>query len=112
VHHQSAGANRWIIKETQGAQPCPVEDLVGNDDLSGLVLRLQTATSADRNEVLDAEHLEAEDVSSTIELSGTDPVPAPMTRQEGHAYVVDLADDVDIGRGSEGRVKPDLLHMS
>ena len=46
----------------------PIEELIGNDDVERLVLFLQAADGAGREDVLDAEHLHAEDVGAEVQL--------------------------------------------
>ena len=46
----------------------PIEELVGHDDVERLVLLLQAADRARRQDALDAEHLEAVDVRAEVQL--------------------------------------------
>src|SRR4029077_6701669 len=86
-----------------------VEELVGDDDVGRLVLELHRADGRDRDQLLDSQELEAEDVGAVVELGGEQAVAAAVARQEGDGAAVELADDVRVRRLAERRVEAGLL---
>ena len=86
-----------------------IEELVGHEDVERPVLLLEAADGARRQQALDAEHLEAEDVRPVIELRRHQPVPDAVARQERDALAAQRADHVRPGRLAEGRRDRSLL---
>ncbi len=59
-----------------------VEELVGDDEVGGLVLFLERADGGDGDDALDAELLQAVDVGAEVELGGEDAVSAAVAGEE------------------------------
>ena len=74
VRHYSATEKRI------DAMPCAIEELVGNHKIQRLVFLLQRPDGGNRNNSLDSKLLEAMDIGAEIQLTGKNPVPAPMPR--------------------------------
>ena len=70
----------------------PIEELIGDDDVERLVLLLQAADGARRQNPLDAEHLEAVDVRAEIQLRRQKPMPGAVAREKRHALAAQRAD--------------------
>ena len=62
-----------------------IEELIGHDDVERLVLLLQAADRARRQDPLDAEHLEAVDVRAEVQLRRQDAMPDAVPRQKRDA---------------------------
>src|SRR5204862_7813860 len=63
----------------------PIEELVGNDDVERLVLLLETADGARRQNPLHAERLEAIDVRAEVQLRRQNPVAGAVAREKRDA---------------------------
>ncbi len=61
-------ADQPAAEERARAPLRPIEELIGNDDVGGLVFLLEAADRARGEDVLDAEHLHAEDVGAEVQL--------------------------------------------
>ena len=72
----------------------PIDELVGNHDVERLVLLLQAADGAGRQDVFDAQQLHAEDVRAEIQLRGREAMAGAMPRQERHAPAAQRAEDI------------------
>ena len=70
---------------------------------SGLYSSLQTADRARRENALDAEQLEAEDVGAEVQLRREDAVPGAVARQKRDPLAAQRADQVGTGRIAERR---------
>src|SRR6185295_10841316 len=68
-----------------------------------LVLVLQAADGAGRDDALDAEHLEAVDVGAEVQLRRQDAMPDTVTREKSDAFPAKRADDVGPRRIAEWR---------
>ena len=64
---------------------CAVDELVGDDEIGGLVLLFERTHGGDRDDALDAKLLESVDVCPEIEFRGKYAVPLSMARQERNA---------------------------
>src|SRR5262245_61724856 len=72
----------------------PVVELIGNDDIERLVLVLQAANRAGRQNPFDAEDLEAEDVRPEVELRRQDLVAGAVAGQKGDALTFQCAEEI------------------
>ena len=90
-------------EERRDAAARAIEELIGNDEVERLVLLLQAADRARREDVLDAERLEAEDVGAEVQLRRHQPMPDAVPREKGDALAAQRADDVRRGRLAERR---------
>ena len=90
-----------VAEEGRHASLRAIEELIGDHEVERLVLFLETAHGARREDVLDAEQLEAVDVRAEIELGREQPVPGAVTREEGDPLAAQRADDVRRGRSAE-----------
>src|SRR6267142_5944760 len=88
VRHQSS------TEEGADAPPGAVEELIRHHEVQRLVLLLQAADSARRENPFDAEHFEAVDVRPEIELRRKDAVPDAVPRQERHSLPAQRAEDI------------------
>ena len=70
---------------------------------SGLYSSLQAADRARRQDALDAEHLEPEDVRAEVQLGRQHPMPGAVPRQKRDALAAQRADDVRARRIAERR---------
>ena len=70
-------ADEPVAEERADAPLGAIEELIGNDDVERPVLLLQAADRARRQDALDAEHLEAEDVGAEVQLGRQQRWPAP-----------------------------------
>ena len=80
-----------------------IEELIGHHDVERLVLLLQAADGARREDALDAEHLEAEDVRAEVQLGRQQPMADAVPRQERDALAAQRADHVRARRIAERR---------
>src|SRR4030095_4236120 len=81
-------------EEATGPPFRPVEELIGDDDVSGPVFLLQAADGAGRQDVLDAQRLHAEDVGAEVQLRWRDTVAAAMPREKGDALATQGAKEI------------------
>ena len=108
-----ASPQNGCAKPTCATRPLPknvlirplraIEELIGDDDVERLVFLLQAADGARREDALDAEHLEAEDVGAEVQLGRQQPVAGAVPRQKRHALAAQRADDVRARRIAERR---------
>ena len=98
-----------VAEERGDAAARPIDELIGDHQVERLVLLLQAADGARREDVLDAQRLEAEDVGAEVQLRGHQPVAEAVPRQEGHALAAQRADDVRRRRLAERRLDAPLL---
>ena len=98
VRHQAAA------EERRDPPARAVEELVGNDEVHRLVFLLQAADRARRQDVLDAERLEAVDVGPEVQLGRQQPVSGAVPRQKRHALAAQRPDDVGRRRLAERRL--------
>ena len=75
-----------------------VDELVGNDEVGGLVLFLERTDGGDGEDALHAELLEGVDVGAEVQLGGKNAMAAAMARQEGDFAAFQFAQN----EGSEG----------
>src|SRR3954471_10236339 len=103
VRHQATAEER--------ADPAlgPIEELVGHEDIERLVLLLEAADGARRQQALHAEYLEAEDVGPEIQLGRQNPVSRAVAREKGDALPAQGASHVRSGRIAERRGDRALL---
>ena len=81
----------------------PIEELIGDEDVERLVLLLQAADGARRQQPLDAQHLEAVDVRPEVELRRQKAMADAVPREKRHALPAQRADDVGTRRIAERR---------
>ena len=80
-----------------------IEELVGHDDVERLVVLAEAADRARREDPLDAEQLEAEDVGPEVQLRRQDAVARAVPREERHAAPAQGRRHVRAGRRAERR---------
>jgi hypothetical protein len=80
-----------------------VEELIGDDHVAGRVVLAQAADGAHRDQVLDAQLLEAINIGAARHLARHQAVPNTVARQEGYALAGECADDIGIARRAKGR---------
>ena len=88
-----------------------VDELIGNDEVGGLVLFLQRPHSGSGQDEFDAELLEPVNIGAEVELAGRDAVAAAVTGQEGDGPAVELAYHVGVRGLAEGGVERDLAQV-
>ena len=92
--------------------PCPVEELVWNDELKRLMLFFQRTDSRNGNDALDPELLEAMNVGSEIQFAGQDAVPAPVSRQKGYLATLKRTEHIGVRGRAERRLQLDFVHLA
>ena len=80
-----------------------IEELIRDQDVERLVLFLQAADRARRQNPLDAEHLEPVDVRAEIQLRRQNPMADAVARQKRDALSAKRPDHVRAGRIAERR---------
>ncbi len=86
-----------------------IEELVRDDDVLGRVVLAEAPDGAGREDPLDAQHLEAEDVRPEVQLGAGDPVARAVAREERHPAPVQRGRHERAGRRAEGRVERHLV---
>ena len=91
-----------VAEEGTPAVARQVEDLVGDDQVTGDVIVAQAAAGGDSDQALNAQRLEGVDVGAVVDLGGRDMVTDAMPGEEGNLNAIQRAGD-DGGRWlSEG----------
>ena len=103
VRHQA------VAEEGVGPVARAVVELVDHHHVARLVGLAHRAHRAHRDQVSDAELLEAEDVGAVVELGRQQAVLAAVPRQEHDRPPFELAEHVGVGGAAERRVDPPLL---
>ena len=80
-----------------------IEELIGHHDVERLVFVLQAADRAGRQDPLDAEHLEAEDVGAEVQLRRQQAMADAVPRQKRDALAAQRAEHVRARRIAERR---------
>ena len=70
-----------------------IDELVGHDEVGGLVLFLERADGGDGEDALDAELLEGVDVGAEVELGGQNAMAAAVAREKGDLAAFELAEN-------------------
>ena len=104
VHHDALAG-----EEGADAPVGPIEELVGHHHVQRRVLLLEAADRAGREDPLDAQKLESEDVGAEVELRRRDPVTGPVPREKRHATPTQRRGHIGSARVAERRRQPDLL---
>ena len=98
------------VSEERARSPVrAVDELVGNDDVPGAKLLLQTADRPDGEQKLGAELLQRAHVGAKVDLARKDAMTTAVARQEGDADATQLAHDERIRGRAERRAHRDLL---
>ena len=90
-------------EERADAPPGPIEELIGHEDIERPVLLFQTADGARRQDPLHAQHFEAVDVRTEVQLRRQNAVPDAVARQKGDTLAAQGADHIWAGRIAERR---------
>ena len=98
-----------LAEERRDAAAGPIDELIRDDQVERLVFLLQAADGARREDVFDAERLEAEDVGAEIQLRGHEPVTEAVPGEKGDALAAQRADHVRRRRLAERRLDLPLL---
>ena len=108
--HADVG-HQAIAKE--GIRPLlgEVEKLVGHDDLARVQQFPQRPAGRDRDDALDAQLLEGEDVGPVIDLGRHQAVPPPVAGDEGDAHALQRPDDERVRGLAERRAHATLLDV-
>ena len=96
-------AHDAVAEEGGDAVEGAVDELVGNDEVGGLVLFLERADGGDGEDALDAELLERVDVGAEVELGGKDAMAAAVAGEKGDLAALELAEDKGVRGRAEGR---------
>ena len=72
-----------VAEEGARSPLCPVEELVGNHDMSGMNILPHAPDRADRDKPFHTELFHAVDIGPEIELGREYPVPFSVPRQKG-----------------------------
>src|SRR5674476_484718 len=76
----------------------PVEELVREDDVPWADLFAERPDGVDRDQALDSQLLEAEYVSTVVDLGREEPMALAVTGQKGHTAAFERPDDIGAGR--------------
>ncbi len=95
-------ADDAFAEEGGGAGEGTVDELVGDDEVGGLVLFLQAADGADREDARDAEGLHRVDVGLEVQLRGKDAVALAVAGEEGDLAAFERAQGEDLAGCAEG----------
>jgi hypothetical protein len=96
-------ADDAFAEEGGDAMEGAIDELVGDDEVSGLVLFLERADGGDGEDALDAELFEGVDVGAEVELGGQDAMAAAVAGKEGDFAAFELAEDEGVRGRAEGR---------
>ena len=88
-----------------------VDELVGHDEVGGLVLFLERADGGDGEDALDAELLEGVDVGAEVQLRGQDAMAAAVAREKGDLAAFEFAENEGVGWLAEGRFDALFVHV-
>ena len=98
-----------VAEEGIRAMARAVDELVGEDDVRGVIVLLHRADRARGEDRMHAEFLEGEDVGAVVHFGGIEAVASPVSRQKGHADAVHVADHERIGGRAERGLDHSLL---
>ena len=98
-----------FAEESRNPAACAIDELIGNYEVQGLVLLLQRADRAERDNPFDSQHLHAINIGPKVELRWRDAMPAAMPRQERDTAARQLAHYKLLRRAAEGRVHRNLF---
>ena len=90
-------ADDAVAEEGRDAVEGAIDELVGNDEVSGLVLFLERADGGDGEDALDAEFLEGVDVGAEVELGGKNAMAAAVAGEKGDLAAFELAENEGVG---------------
>ena len=90
-------------KKVDDAMKGAVDELVGHNEVGGLVLFLERADGGDGDDALDAELLEGIDVGAEVELGRKNAMAAAVTREESDLAAFELAENEGVRGRAEGR---------
>ena len=103
---ESDVADDSIAKEGGDAMEGAVDELIGDDEVGGLVLFFERADGGDGKDALDAEFLEGVDVGAEIQLRRQDAVAAAVACEKGNLAAFQFAKHEWVGRIAERRLHP------
>ena len=95
-------ADDAVTEEGRDAVEGAIDELVGNDKVSGLVLFLKRADGGDGEDALDAEFLEGVNIGAEVELGGKNAMAAAVAREKGDLAAFELAENEDVRGRAEG----------
>ena len=95
--------DQTVAEEGAGATLCAIEELIGHHHVQRRDLFLEAADRARREDPVDAEQLEAEDVGPIVQLRGHEAVTGAVPGEKGHAASAEHAGDVGPARIAERR---------
>ena len=113
-------ADDAVAEKSGDAMKGAIDELVGHDEVGGLVLFLERADGGDGDDALDAEFLEGVNVGAEVQLGGKNAMAAAVAREKGDFAALELAEDkgvrwiaerrfyalfVDVGESGHG-IKP------
>ena len=81
-----------------------IDELVGNNEIGGLVLFLQRADSRDRNDALHPEFFERVNIRAEVQFRGQNAMAAAMPREKGDFAAFQFAQDEGIRWIAERRL--------
>ena len=90
-------ADDAFAEESGDAMKGAVDELIGHDEVGGLVLFLERADGGDGEDALDAELLEGVDVGAEVQFGGKDAMAAAVAREEGDLAAFELAENEGVG---------------
>ncbi len=96
-------AHDAVAEERGDAMEGAIDELVGNDEVGGLVLFLERADGGDGKDALDAEFLEGVDVGAEVEFRGQNAMAAAVAREEGDFAAFQFAENEGVGWIAERR---------
>ena len=101
---------REAVAEKRADPPLrAIEKLIRHDDVERRILLFEAADGRRRNEPLDAEQLEPEDIGAEVQLGRQNPVAGAVPREKRHALAAKRAEQVRTGRIAERRLHRHFL---
>ena len=104
-------ADDALAEEGGDAMEGAVDELVGDDEVGGLVLFFERADGGDGEDALDAELLEGVDVGAEVQLGGQDAMAAAVAGEKGDLAAFQLAENESVRGLAKGRFHGDFVHV-
>ena len=101
---ESDVADDAVAEERGDAMERAIDELVGNDEVGGLVLFLERSDGGDREDALHAELFEGVNIGAEVEFRGKNAMAAAVAREEGDFAAFQFAENEGIGWVAEGRL--------
>ena len=103
VRHQTFAEKRG------DASACPIEKLIGNDELQRRVFFLQRSDGAQRQDAIDAQQFEPVNIGAKVQLRWRMAMAASVPRKKRDLFARELPDHVRIRRHAPRRLDRPFL---